>query len=104
MKPTIELLIGAPLTGSEAAFLRQLCSDLSVSAEFLILANFEVPPPAASRQIDFVVVGAHRAELVELKAITGPIVGGENGPWKMTPKHLLTTPTVNYSSLPDRVR
>jgi hypothetical protein len=52
MKPTIELLIGAPLKGSEAAFLKRLHSDLAAQGRCLILANFEVVLNSASTQID----------------------------------------------------
>lgn len=41
MKPTIKLLIGSPLSGEEARFLKQLFVDLS-SQDALILANFEI--------------------------------------------------------------
>src|ERR1700746_2037879 len=83
MQPTIELLIGAPLKGSEALFLRQLYSDLGPHGRALILANFEVAQGSSSVQIDFVVVTSKRAELLELKCLTGPVFGTENGPWKI---------------------
>src|SRR5580693_9002432 len=81
MKPTIEILIGAPVSGSEAAALRDLVSTLTAPA--LVLANFEVTHGRNSRQIDFVVITAGWAELVELKAITAPVRGGVNGPWQI---------------------
>jgi Nuclease-related domain len=83
MQPTIELLIGAPLKGSEALFLRQLYSDLGPHGWALILANFEIAQGSSSTQIDFVVITSKRAELLELKCFTGPVFGTENGPWKI---------------------
>src|SRR4029077_14531953 len=49
----------------------------------LILANFEVPFGPASRQIDAVVITRRRAELVEEKALSGPVSGDLNGPWRL---------------------
>jgi hypothetical protein len=82
MKPTIEILIGAPLRGSEASFLRTICSDLQPHGPSLILANFEVGSGPSSCQIDFVVVAANRTELLELKCFSGPIFGDQNGTWR----------------------
>jgi hypothetical protein len=76
MKPTITLLIGAPLTGEEARFLRRLHADLD-GIDALILANFETP----RRQIDFVVITATYAALLELKNFPRPIFGQQNGVW-----------------------
>jgi hypothetical protein len=83
MKPTIELFIGAPVTGSEASFLSKRYSDLVPHGRCLILANFEVVRNSTSAQIDFVVVTCKRAELLELKCLTGPVFGTENEPWKI---------------------
>lgn len=75
-KPTITVLIGAPLSGEEARFLRQLHADLA-ETEALILANFNV----GERQIDFVVVTPASAAILELKNFSCPIFGKENGFW-----------------------
>jgi len=76
MKPTPTLLIGAPLSGDEARFLRQLHADLK-GVDALILANFETP----RRQIDLVVVTPTYAALLELKNFPRPIFGQQNGVW-----------------------
>lgn len=81
MKPTIEILISSPLSGSEAAALRDLAAG--VRAPALILANFEIPRCGISREIDFVAITETRAELIELKNITAPVRGGLNGPWQI---------------------
>lgn len=84
MKPTVEILIGAPLSGNEAYVLRQLVADLQNALPALILANFEIPRQNASCQIDYVVVSPARTELVELKNFYGPLHGNENGRWMLT--------------------
>lgn len=76
MKPTINILIGAPLSGDEARFLRTLHADLSATGA-LILANFVID----ERQIDFVVVTPTCAALLELKNFPRPILGDRNGAW-----------------------
>jgi hypothetical protein len=76
MKPTITLLIGSPLSGDEARFLRKLYADLD-GVEALILANFFTP----NRQIDFVVVTPSYAAILELKNSPRPIFGQRNGVW-----------------------
>ena len=81
MKPTIEILIGAPVIGSEAAALRDLLSSLRPPA--LVLVNFEIQNSGTSRQIDLVAVTLQRAELIELKEFTAPVKGRENGPWQI---------------------
>lgn len=83
MKPTVEVLIGSPLAGNEAQFLTRLFTDLS-GQEVLLLANFEITKAGKSRQIDFVVVTNMHTELLEHKALQGPIIGTDNGPWKLT--------------------
>jgi energy-coupling factor transporter ATP-binding protein EcfA2 len=83
MKPTAELLIGSPLFGAEACFLTRLVTDI-LGQDVLILANFEITKAGKSRQIDFVVVTNTHTELLEHKALQGPIIGTENGPWKLT--------------------
>ncbi|HVB57988.1 MAG TPA: nuclease-related domain-containing protein [Candidatus Acidoferrales bacterium] len=83
MTPAIELLIGSPLSGEEAHFLRQLFADFSAQ-NVLILANFEITKSNRSRQIDFVVITDDHAELLEHKNLRGPICGSDNGPWKLT--------------------
>ena len=81
MKPTIEILISSPLSGSEASALRDLA--VSLKAPALIFANFEVSSGSSSQQIDFVVITESRAELIELKQITAPVRGGINGLWEI---------------------
>lgn len=81
MTPTTEILISSPLSGSEAAALRDLVSSLSAPA--LILANFEISRSGMAREIDFVVITETRAELIELKNITAPVKGGVNGRWQI---------------------
>ena len=76
MKPTNALLIGGPLSGQEARFLRTLYADL-VPVGGLILANFHV----GSRQIDFVVVTDLMAAILELKHLPEPALGQQNGYW-----------------------
>jgi hypothetical protein len=61
MQPTVSILIGSPLSGVEARFLRQLHADLH-GVQALILANFDT-----KRQIDFVVITPKFAGLLELK-------------------------------------
>ncbi len=76
MKPTVDVLIGSPLSGHEARFLRKLYADLEpVGAT--ILANFY----ARQRQIDFFVVTDFHAALLELKGLPHPVFGHKNGPW-----------------------
>ena len=75
--------IGSPLVGDEAEFLTRLFTDLS-SQDTLILANFEISKAGKSRQIDFVAITNTHAELLELKGFQGPIIGTDNGPWKLT--------------------
>src|SRR5271170_7846834 len=82
MMPTIELLIGSPVAGEEARFLKQLFADFAAQ-NVLILANFDVGNANRSRQIDFVVVTESHTELLELKNFNGPILGSDNGPWKL---------------------
>lgn len=77
MKPTVTILIGAPVSGNEARFLHTLHADL-VGIEALILANFVVK----ERQIDFVVVAPTYAALLELKNFSRQIFGERNGDWK----------------------
>ena len=77
MKPTVTILIGAPVSGDEARFLHKLTADLTPTGA-LILANFVVD----ERQIDFVVVTPTYAALIELKNFPRPIFGDRNGVWK----------------------
>ena len=76
MKPTTTILIGAPVSGDEARFLRTLHADLADTGA-LILVNFI----AKERQIDFVVVTAAYAAILELKNFPRPIFGDQNGIW-----------------------
>ena len=76
MKPTTRLLIGDPLSGHEARFLRKLCADLKPVGA-LVLANFI----AGQRQIDFVVITESLAAILELKHLPQPVFGRQNGQW-----------------------
>jgi nuclease-like protein len=76
MKPTTRLLIGHPLSGYEARFLRRLHADLEPVGA-LILANFHVD----QRQIDFVVVTESLAATREVKRLPQPVFGRQNGQW-----------------------
>src|SRR5260370_23559961 len=82
MTPTIELLIGSPVSGEEARFLKQLFADFA-GQSVLILANFDVSNASRSRQVDFVVVTDSHTELLEHKNFNGPVFGSDNGPWKL---------------------
>jgi len=77
MKPTNPVYIGAPLTGDEARFLRTLGQRFAGS-EHLILANFLL----ADQQIDFVLVIAAGASLIELKNFSRAVFGERNGVWE----------------------
>ncbi len=80
MRPSMEpttILVGAPVSGEEARFLRTLHGDLK-DAGALILANFI----ANERQIDFVVVTATYAAVLELKNFPRPLFGHQNGVWE----------------------
>ena len=79
MKTTQTILIGSPLLGHEAAFLRTLCADL-VGFDVLIIANFVV---GSNRQIDFLVVTPTNAVLIELKNYRYPVFGQMNGAWSV---------------------
>lgn len=76
MKPTNPLLIGAPLSGQEARFLRRLYADLE-PIRALILATFHVD----QRQVDFVVVTEALAAILELKHLPHAVFGRQNGQW-----------------------
>ena len=76
MKPTISLLIGEPLSGHEARFLRKLYAELEPIGA-LVLANFH----AGEYQIDFVVVTESLAAILELKHLPQPVFGRQNGQW-----------------------
>ena len=77
MKPTNPVYIGAPLTGDEARFLRAL-EQRFAGSEHLILANFLL----ADQQIDFVLVIAAGASLIELKNFSRAVFGERNGVWE----------------------
>jgi hypothetical protein len=72
----MEIMIGAPVAGSEAMVLRQICRDIG-SIDVLLLVNFEVN----HRQIDFLVVTNNYVAIIELKCFHGPIFGDINGDW-----------------------
>ena len=77
MEATNPVYIGAPLTGDEARFLRSLAQRF-VDSEHLILANFLL----ADQQIDFVLVTAAGASLIELKNFSRAVFGERNGFWE----------------------
>jgi len=67
---------------TEQRFLRRLCLDLEAVGEpSLVLGNFYCGP--LRTQIDFVVVTAHGATVVEVKGYRLPVEGGMNGQWKL---------------------
>ena len=72
----MSLLIGDPLLGHEARFLRRLYADLEPIGA-LVLANFY----AGQRQIDFVVVTESLTAILELKHLPQPVFGRQNGQW-----------------------
>ena len=90
MQPTTKILIGSPLRGEEAQFLRSLVRDLAVR-DLLVLANFI----ADDRQIDFVVVTPTFAALLEHKNFTRPIFGEKNGNWMSKDSTGALIPTSN---------
>ena len=80
MKPTIDIYVGAPVSGTEAAALEHLVEMLSKLGETsLVFANFRCGP--AKRQVDFFVVTQSHAAHLELKAYQGPIEAPNEGPW-----------------------
>jgi energy-coupling factor transporter ATP-binding protein EcfA2 len=67
---------------TEQRFLRRLRLDLEAVGEHsLVLGNFYCGP--LRTQIDFVVVTAHGATVVEVKGYRHPVEGGMNGQWKL---------------------
>ncbi len=72
----MEIMIGAPVAGSEAVVLRKLCQDLA-GVDALLMVNFEVN----HRQIDFMVITGRYAAVIELKSFRGPVFGNINGDW-----------------------
>lgn len=72
----LEIMIGAPVAGSEAMVLRQICRDIG-NIDVLLLVNFE----ANHRQIDFLIVTNNYVAVIELKCFYGPIFGDINGDW-----------------------
>jgi hypothetical protein len=80
MKPTIDIYVGAPISGTEASALKELVEMLSKLGETsLVFANFRCGP--AKRQVDFFVVTQSHAAHLELKAYQGPIEAPNEGPW-----------------------
>jgi hypothetical protein len=76
----VDVHLGSPLVdATEKQFLERLRRDLeSRGIEARVYANLQV-----ARQIDFLIVTATRAEVVELKrAGRDPIIGGINGRWE----------------------
>ena len=93
MKTTQTILIGSPLLGDEAAFLRTLCADLA-GLDVLIIANFVV---GSSRQIDFIVVTPTNAVLIELKNYRHPVFGQMNGAWTVRDPAGNITPELRFN-------
>jgi hypothetical protein len=80
MKPTIDIYIGAPVSGIEASALKQLVEMLSALGEpSLVFANFRCGP--AKRQVDYFVVAPSRAAHLELKNYAGPFEAPNKGAW-----------------------
>lgn len=79
----VEVFLGKPIeVASERRFLARLQQDLqALGVSARILANMQVGRNG-DRQIDFVLITGHRTMVIELKTLSGPIVGGpRNGPW-----------------------
>jgi hypothetical protein len=74
----MKILIGEPVKGTEARALRSLYQAVE-HLDGLLLANFYLGP----RQIDFILVLATYAVLIELKSLAGPVFGGQNGNWSV---------------------
>jgi hypothetical protein len=81
---SVEVFLGNPITvASEQQFLARVRRDLLVRGiSARILANLLVGKDC--RQLDFLIVTAHRVAQVELKKIHGRVVAGpKNGPWRV---------------------
>jgi len=91
MNPTFELYLGAPIEiDSEQQFLARLRSDLQArGVGAVVFANFIA---AKKRQTDFLIVVNSRVWHVELKHLTGPIIGGLNGAWSIRQPNGTTKP------------
>ena len=74
----MRILIGKPVTGSEAVALRNLYGIVK-DHDGLLLVNFYV----GFRQFDFVVVLPEYTAVIELKSVSGPVFGGQNGNWSI---------------------
>jgi hypothetical protein len=74
----MRVLIGKPVMGTEAIALRNLYGIVK-DIDGLLLANFYVGP----RQFDFVLVLPEYTALIELKSVSGPVFGGQNGNWSI---------------------
>jgi hypothetical protein len=74
----MQILIGSPVTGSEATVLRKL-HDCVKSRNGLLLVNFYV----GDRQFDYVAVLEDYTASIELKSVRGAIFGGQNGDWSI---------------------
>jgi hypothetical protein len=74
----MRILIGKPVKGSEAVALRDLYGIVK-DLGGLLLVNFYV----GSRQFDFVVVLPEYAAVIELKSVSGPVFGSQNGDWSI---------------------
>ncbi|WP_080410954.1 nuclease-related domain-containing protein [Burkholderia ubonensis] len=77
----VEVFLGHEIEEpTELRFLRRLCADLeAIGDPVLILGNFYCGPHRT--QIDFVVVTARGATVVEVKGFRLPVAGGVNGQW-----------------------
>lgn len=98
MKPTIEIYVGGPTSGTEASALSQLVEKLSDLGEpCLIFANFLCGPK--KRQVDYFVVTSSRAAHLELKHCLGPIEAPGEGAWFYKPMggHRTRIPTSDGS-------
>jgi hypothetical protein len=74
----MRIWIGKPVTGTEAVALRRLYGTVK-DVDGHLLTNFYVGP----RQFDFVLVLPEYTALIELKSVSGPVFGGQNGNWSI---------------------
>ena len=74
----MQILIGNPVTGTEAVVLRRLYETVK-GVDGLFLVNFYV----GSRQLDYMIVLPDYAALIELKSVSGSVFGGQNGSWSI---------------------
>jgi hypothetical protein len=74
----MHMLISEPVKGTEATALRRLYQTVK-DLDGLLLVNFYLGP----RQFDFVLALPEYTALIELKSLSGPAFGGQNGNWSI---------------------